>query len=140
MHPEPPEEPQLTRSDIRLFEQAFAREWPMSPDVRSRILERLIRLFDEGAATNDHTVVAAFRALAVANNSNLTRELIHLRERELEWKMERERLRGKLAEDPTETMDPADAKRMLRALLNEPDPDRERHGESPERPADQAGG
>ncbi len=64
----------------RLEERAVRERWPMSEEVRERILARLMRTMDDGDASHRETTSAA-KALIGADRLNLQAEELELLER-----------------------------------------------------------
>lgn len=71
-------------TDVRLMERALRERWPMSSDVRVKILKRLTRIVDEDAVhdkkPSDRTVISAARALMTADHLNLEERRLALAE------------------------------------------------------------
>ena len=80
----------LTRSELRLIRQAIRQDWPIPPDVKRSILQRLIDYLDrehiEGQTCSDRQVVAAARTLVSFMKLSIEQQKIDI---------DRDRLEGK---------------------------------------------
>lgn len=73
---------ELTRSDLDLIRQAARNDWPVPPDVRAKIVDRLVGYLDlsceEGATAPDRIVLGAARALAAFCGLSLKQQQLDL--------------------------------------------------------------
>jgi hypothetical protein len=78
------------RSELRLEQQALRNDWPIPPDVRRRILQRVIDYLDrdceEGATAKDRVVLTAAQVVAQFANLNLGQQKLDLARQKLEGK------------------------------------------------------
>jgi hypothetical protein len=82
---------QPTRSDLKLYEQAFNQEWEIPPAVRTKVIQRMVNLVTsdpELVTVPDKTVIAATRVLIAAAGWNVRREAVEVQMRQLQWKQE----------------------------------------------------
>ena len=78
----------LTRSDLALIRQALRQDWPIPPNVKAGILQRLIdyldRETDEGATCSDRQVIMAARTLVEFCKLGIEQQKIDLVERRID--------------------------------------------------------
>ena len=77
------------RSDLKLYETAWNKEWPVSQAVRKQMLQRVVNVLDD-VETSPRLVVAAFRAIAAATGHNIRREAVEVQQRQLEHHLTRD--------------------------------------------------
>ena len=61
----------FSRSDARLFSQAIRGRWPMSEEMRARVVDQLMRLVTAGGDIDPRAQVAAAKALIDADRVNI---------------------------------------------------------------------
>lgn len=125
---EPQPEPDPSRSDLATYREAFAKEWAIPPDVRTKSIKRIVRILETDVTTGlplagNRASIAAFRALVAAARANSHREAVELDIAEFAYRQECDRLRNVITTDQVDRIPAEAADRMLRALLNESDPD-----------------
>lgn len=109
-------------SHRRLEERAVREDWPLPPDVRNKILRRLVKTVDEDAIheglerPGHREVIAASRTLIIAYN---TGQRLAIDREKLELMKLRAAAAVDATADPAGAIDPAAAERALKALNGE---------------------
>lgn len=119
--PDEPDE-ELTRSDLRQIRGALRQDWPIPPEVKRKILQRLVdyldRDCDEGKTAPGRLVVMAARTLAAFMDLTLRQQAIDFA---------REKHRGKSRSDVSPADVVAEAERRAEERIRERDQEQERH-------------
>jgi hypothetical protein len=80
----------LSRSELRLIRQAVRQDWPIPPEIKRQILQRLIDYLDrehsEGQTCSDRQVVMAARTLVQFMRLSIEQQKVDLDRDKLEGK------------------------------------------------------
>lgn len=92
--PDRPPDGELSRSDLRDIRGALRQDWPIPPDVKKRILQRIVNYIDpetvEGASASSRTILMAARTLAAFMDLQARQQAIDLAREKHEGKTDRD--------------------------------------------------
>lgn len=82
------EHEKLTRSDMALVRQALRQDWPVAPEIKRMMLQRMIDYVDrdheDGATAPDRTVIMAARTIATFCGLTLRQQALDLAREKLD--------------------------------------------------------
>lgn len=92
--PDRPPDGELSRSDLRDIRGALRQDWPIPPDVKKRILQRIVNFLDpdtiEGGTASGRTVLMAARTLAAYCDLVIRQQAVDLAREKHEGKNDRD--------------------------------------------------